>query len=312
MGAMTAVIDWLMEGDPAIRWQVQRDLLDRAESTWKRERAKVATHGWGAELLQRQDPDGGWGNAVYSPKWTSTHYTLLQLVRMGLPPSSRAGRRGVERLYDAARYQDGAVNFARTVPHPDECVNGMVLLMASYFGMTGPPTDGIAEWLTGQVMDDGGFNCELWRGATHGSFHTTISVLEGFEAYLATDPPRSIARPAQKAVREGREFLLRHRLYQSHRTGEVADRAFIKLSFPPRWHYDILRGLEYFASTTMRPEPRCGDAIEILRRKRRPSGMWPLQNRHQGRLHFTMEQGGQPSRWNTLRALRVLRWWAGS
>ena len=137
---MADVIAWLMEGDPSIRWQTQRDLLDRAETTWKRERAKVATRGWGADLLRRQDPDGGWSNAVYSPKWTSTHYTLLQLVRLGLPPSSRAGRRGVERILGAARYQDGAVNLAKTVPHPDECVNGMVLLMASYFGVTGSVT----------------------------------------------------------------------------------------------------------------------------------------------------------------------------
>jgi hypothetical protein len=187
----------------------------------------------------------------------------------------------------------------------------MVLLMASYFGVTGPRTDGIAAWLADRVMPDGGLNCELWRGATHGSFHTTISALEGFAAYLATDPPRTIARTVRKAEREGREFLLQHRLYQSHRTGEVADRAFTQLSFPPRWHYDILRALDHLASTGARRDARCEDAIEILRRKRRPSGKWPLQNRHPGRVHFQMESGHEPSRWNTLRALRVLRWWEG-
>ena len=300
-----------MDGDPSIRWQTQRDLLDRAESTWQRERAKVATSGWGAELLQRQDADGGWSNAVYSPKWTSTHYTLLQLVRMGLPPTNPAGRRGVERIFDAARYQDGAVNLFKTVPHPDECVNGMVLLMASYFGVTGPVTDAIAGWLTAQVMEDGGLNCDRWRGATHGSFHTTISTLEGFEAYLATGPPPPVARSVRRSVRAGREFLLRHELYKSHRTGAIADRAFVQISFPPRWYYDILRGLDYLAAADARRDPRCADAIDQLERKRRPSGRWPLQNHHQGRLHFRMEPGREPSRWNTLRALRVLRWWEG-
>ena len=308
---MQDVIAWLMEGDPSIRWQTQRDLLDRADSTWKRERAKVATTGWGGDLLQRQDSDGGWSNAVYSPKWTSTHYTLLQLVRLGLAPSHPAGRRGVRRILAAARNQDGAVNVFKTVPHPDECVNGMVLLMASYFGVTGSRINELAHWLAGRGMSDGGLNCDEWRGATHGSFHTTISALEGFDAYLATNPPAAEGRAVREAVGQGREFLLRHRLYQSHRTGEIADRAFIQLSFPPRWHYDILRALDYFAAADFDRNERFSDAIEILQRKRRPSGKWPLQNHHQGRLHFRMERGGEPSRLNTLRALRVLRWWNG-
>lgn len=308
---MSEVVAWLLEGDPSIRWQVQRDLLGRAERTWKQERAKVATRGWGADLLGRQDPDGGWSNAVYSPKWTSTHYTLLQLVRLGLPPGNRAGRRGVHRLLDAGRYQDGGINLAKTVPQPDDCVNGMVLLMASYFGVTGPTTDGIAAWLAAQVMDDGGFNCERWRGARHSSFHTTISALEGFEAYLATEPPAKVARAVRAGVKSGREFLLLHELYKSHRTGEVVDRAFTQISFPPRWHYDILRALDYFAAAGTKRDKRLSDAIEQLQRKRRPTGRWPLQNHHPGREHFRMESGHEPSRWNTLRAIRVLQWWEG-
>lgn len=302
---------WLLEGDSSIRWQVQRDLQDRAEATWKRERAKVASSGWGAELVARQDPDGGWSSAIYSPKWTSTHYTLLQLVRLGLPPSHRAGRRAVRRLYEGSRFQNGAINPFKTVSHPDDCVNGMTLLMASYFGVAGSTTDGIAAWLAGQVMDDGGLNCEGWRGARHGSFHTTISALEGFDAYLATGPSVSPARQVQRAVAAGREFLLRHELYKSHRTGEIADRAFTQISFPPRWHYDILRALDYFAAARVSRDDRFGAAIEQLERKRRPTGRWPLQNHHPGREHFRMESGHEPSRWNTLRALRVLKWWEG-
>jgi len=156
-------------------------------------------------------------------------------------------------------------------------------------------------------MPDGGWNCEDWRGATHGSFHTTISVLEGLEAYRLADPARalSVTAPAGSA----REFLMAHNLYKSHRTGEVADHAFTMFSFPPRWHYDVLRALEYFAAVNAARDPRFEDAIDLLVSKRRPDGRWTLQNRHQGRLHFAMEQGGKPSRWNTLRALRVLKWW---
>jgi hypothetical protein len=307
MGTVNDTIAWLLEGDPAIRWQVQRDLLDRPESTWKKERALVARTGWGAGLLARQDDEGTWSGAIYSPKWTSTHYTLLQLVRLGLAPSHPAGRRAVARLLEAGRYENGSLNLAKTVPVADGCVNGMVLLMANYFGTPGPIPDGIASWLLTRQMPDGGWNCEDWRGATHGSFHTTISVLEGLEAYRLARPAR--ARNAAGAVGAGREFLLVHRLYKSHRTGQVADPVFTKFSFPPRWHYDVLRGLDYLASVDAPRDPRVEDAIELLVSKRRPDGRWTLQNRHQGRLHFAMEEGGKPSRWNTLRALRVLRWW---
>ncbi|NNC93361.1 MAG: hypothetical protein HKN80_12810 [Acidimicrobiia bacterium] len=305
---MTDTIAWLMEGDASVRWQVQRDLLDRAGSTWKRERAQVARTGWGADLLARQDADGGWSGAVYSPKWTSTHYTLLQLVRLGLPPSHPAGPRAVDRILQAARFQEGGINLAKTVPVPDGCVNGMVLLMASYFGVTGAVPDGVVDWLLGRQMPDGGWNCEDWRGATHGSFHTTISVLEGLAAYrLAnSDQAGRVGQPVESA----HQFLLAHRLYKSHRTGEVADSAFTMFSFPPRWHYDVLRGLDHFAAIRADHDPRFEDAIGLVEQKRRHDGRWKLQNRHGGRLHFAMEAGGQPSRWNTLRALRVLRWWS--
>ncbi|MBT8246207.1 MAG: hypothetical protein HKO82_01275 [Acidimicrobiia bacterium] len=302
------VIGWLMEGDPSIRWQVQRDLLDRAESTWKRERAQLARRGWGADLLARQDVDGGWSGAVYSPKWTSTHYTLLQLVRLGLAPSHPAGRPAVDKLLTAGRYENGSLNLAKTVPVADGCVNGMVLLMASYFGTPGPIPDGIASWLLTRQMADGGWNCEDWRGATHGSFHTTISVLEGLEAYRLARPAE--AEKAADAVAAGREFLLVHRLYKSHRTGDVADPVFTRFSFPPRWHYDVLRGLDYLAAVDAGQDPRIEDAIDLVNSKRRDDGTWVLQHPHTGRLHFRMEQGGKPSRWNTLRALRVLKWWS--
>jgi hypothetical protein len=258
-------------------------------------------------LLSRQDADGGWSGAVYSPKWTSTHYTLLELVRLGLAPSHPAGKRAIDHLLKAGRYQDGGISFAKTVPFPDGCVNGMLLLMAGYFGVSGPVPGGIASWILSRQMPDGGWNCEDWRGATHGSFHTTISVLEGLEAYRLARPAE--AKVAAEAVAAGREFLLVHRLYKSHRTGEVADPVFTKFSFPPRWHYDVLRGLDYLAAVAANRDTRIQDAIDLLISKRRADGRWPLQHPHPARLHFKMEQGGKPSRWNTLRAMRVLRWW---
>ncbi len=267
----------------------------------------MARQGWGAALLRLQDEDGGWSGAIYSPKWTSTHYTLLQLVRLGLAPTHPNGKRAIDHLLRAGRYQDGGISFAKTVPFPDGCVNGMLLLMAGYFGVTGPVPDEIASWLLTRQMPDGGWNCEDWRGATHGSFHTTISVLEGLKEYRQARP--SEAAETVGAVAAGREFLLAHRLYKSHRTGEVADPVFTKFSFPPRWHYDVLRGLDYLAAAGSDRDPRIQDAIDLLTTKQRADGRWTLQHPHQGRLHFAMERGGHPSRWNTLRALRVLRWW---
>ena len=290
--------EWLLEGDPAIRWQVMDNLLDRAQSSVQRERNKVATAGWGRALLDLQDPEGTWAHGIYGRKWVSTTYTLLLLRRMGLPGSNRAARRGCARLWDSVIVDGGVLLKTQTVP-PDICISAFWLLLAAYYGHEDDRIPAVLDWVLANQLDDGGWNCETIRtGSTHSSFHTTIQVLEALQVMDAHD---------QSAAR-GREFLLEHRLYRSHRTGEVANKAFTMLSFPPRWHYDVLRALDHFFAVDAPLDPRLDDALDLLRSKQRKDGRWPVQNKHGGLVWFDMESGRQPSRWNTLRALRVLRW----
>ncbi len=307
-GCVTDIIDWLVQGDPAIRWQVERDLLGRAKSTWERTRRGVAREGWGAALLAEQDGNGGWGGGLYSPKWISTSYTLLLLRRLGLAPSHQAARRGVRRLLDKGEYFDGAISFGVTQKRPDQCIGGLVTSLASYFRVVDDRLHGMVERLLADQLADGGWNCEAWTGSRHSSFHTSIFVLEGLHEYAAMTGTRKVG----KAQELGREFFLQHRLYRSHRTGEVAHPSFTRFSFPPRWHYDALRGLDHFASVGAGHDERLDDAIALVRKKQRRDGTWTAQNRHPGRTFFEMEQTGRPSRWNTLRALRVLKWWEES
>lgn len=307
---MTNAVEWLLEGDPAIRWQVMRDLLDAPAPKVERERKKTTRSGWGARLLALQDRGGTWGRGLYSPKWISTTYTMLLLRDLGVPPDSPRLRRGCSLLLDEGLKRDGGINF-EWGSRAETCITGMVLSILSYFEYDDDRLDTVADHLLAQQMVDGGWNCEFARGrATHASFHTTISALEGLRFYEQhRGRKRSVVRAAQ---RRGRELLLQHRLYRSHRTGEVVKPVFLLLSFPPRWHYDILRALDYFQSADAERDDRLAEAIELVRQKERADGRWPLQNRYRGKVFFEMERIGAPSRWNTLRALRVLRWWDGS
>ena len=290
--------DWLMDGDAAIRWQVMQDLLDRAPSTVARERAKVATTGWGKRLLDEQDPEGTWAHGIYGRKWVSTTYTLLLLRRLGLSGSNRAARRGCARLWEAMIVDGGITSPTATTP-PDICISAFWLLLAAYYGHEDERFPDVLDWVLDNQLEDGGWNCETIRtGSRHSSYHTTIQVLEALQEIGEHD----------EAAAEGREFLLDHRLFRSHRTGEVSDKAFTMLSFPPRWHYDILRALEHFRLANAPVDARIDDALDIVRTKQRKDGKWPVQNKHGGLVWFDMESGRKPSRWNTLRAMRVLRW----
>lgn len=304
-----AVLAWLLEGDPAIRWQVLRDLADAAEPEWKAERQRVATDGWGAHLVALRDPEGTWGGGLYTPKWTSTTYTLLLLRRFGLPPVEAAVE-GTNLLLDRGLADDGGIDFWRSIPTSETCVTGMVLSIAAAFVPDDDRVADLLDFVLAEQMDDGGWNCQRRpRGATHASFHTTISVLEGLEGVAADLRWRGTG--VEAAAVAGREFLLSHRLYRSHRTGEVIDPRMTRFSFPPRWHYDVLRGLDHLQAVDSDRDPRVKDAIDLVRGKER-DGRWPLQNPWRGESFFALERGGRPSRWNTLRALRVLRWWARS
>jgi hypothetical protein len=307
MNTNPRVIDWLLAGDPAICWQVQRDLLAANPESVAREQRLTETQGWGSELLNRQDPDGRWGGGIYSPKWISTTYSLLLLRRIGIPPDNNQVRHGCVLLLDSSLDADGGLNIHKRGTHSETCVTGMGLSLAAYFQIEDDRPHILAEHLLGQRLADGGWNCRSYEGDTHSSFHTTISVLEGLREYERHQPQQLEAiRTAQV---KGREFLLQHRLFKSHRTGEVVDARMTRFSFPPRWRYDVLRALDYFQESEAAWDARLEEAVELLLKRRTADGRWLLQNRHSGRTFFEMEAVGQPSRWNTLRALRVLDWW---
>jgi hypothetical protein len=304
------VIEWLLDGDPSIRWQVLRDLVGATEGTVERARREIARDGWGRRLLARQDSEGTWAGGLYSPKWISTTYTMLLLRDFGLPPTNRQARKACTLLLDKGFQRDGGINYgmwAKWTGRSETCVTGMVLSILSYFDYADRRLDTLASHLLGQQMPDGGWNCRRPDGATHASVHTTISVLEGLRFYELRRGGE--VREVRDAQRRGREFLLVHRLFRSHRTGEIIKPEFSRFSFPPRWHYDILRALDYFQAVNAPCDPRLAEAIDIVRNHQRKDGRWSLQNSYKGKTYFEVEHLGGPSRWNTLRALRVLKWW---
>ena len=303
------LLDWLLEGDPAIRWQVRRDLLDEPEDELAAARSLIAREGWGADLLKHQDPSGMWGGGLYSPKWISTTYTLLLLRRMGLPADDPQARKGCKLLLDRGFYSDDGINYSqKSYSYSETCVTGMVLSILAHFRYPDGRVERLVDHLLRQQMSDAGWNCNSYHGDKHSSFHTTISVLEGLHEFEKISGYRG--QEVRRTQEEALEFLLRHRLYRSHRTGEIVHPAMTRFSFPPRWHYDVMRGLDYSQAAKAEKDERFKDAIGLLLKKRRKDGTWPLQNRYSGRVYFDMERPGRPSRWNTLRALRVLRWWS--
>ncbi|MFZ1770907.1 MAG: hypothetical protein WAU00_17000 [Caldilinea sp.] len=307
---MPQLIDWLMAGDPAIRWQTQRYLLDAPDPVWRAERQRTAAAGWGAQFLAHQDADGRWGGGVYSPKWVSTTYTLLVLIDIGIPPSCGAAQRGAHRVLDELLGAQADAAFRRQLAGLDRCIVGMALQIGVYFGIDDARIDCIVENLLSEVMADGAWNCRRHRRPQphHSSFHTTLNVLEGLRIYAEQDAG-ALKTDVLAAEQQAREFLLQHRLYKSDHSGEVINPKFTMLSYPPRWHYDVLRGLSYFARAGAPRDVRLQDAMALLKSRRRQDGMWPVQQRYAGKEFFIMEKTGSPSRWNTLRALRVLRWW---
>ncbi len=302
------IISWLLEGDPSIRWQVQRDLLNVSPAKYESERKKIAKEGWGARLLALQESNGHWSGGIYSPKWTSTTYTMLTLRQLGLPPNNPQAKRACELFLDEGFYTDGGINFfSYSWKRSETCVTGMILALLAYFRYSDERIHSIASYLINQQMPDGGWNCQLYKGATHSSFHTTILALEGLYEYKCTYPEKK--KKISQVRERGHEFLLAHRLYKSHRTGKIFDEAMTRMPFPHRWRYDFIRALDYFRTCNAPREERMSDAIELLQKKQKKDGLWPLNSGMSGRKYFDLEEVGQPSRWNTLRALRVLNWW---
>jgi hypothetical protein len=317
-----AVIDWLLGSDPAIRWQAMRDLLDAPEPAWSAERAKVETDGWGARLLSHQDNDGQWAGGAFVPAaftqddwqkegqpWTATCFSLMQLREFGLDPSCERARRTVALIGANSRWDhDGQPYWEGEV---EECINGRTVADGAYFGVDVSP---IVERLVGERQGDGGWNCDRCRGSVRSSFDSTINVLEGLLEYERATGGTPASRAARRA---GEEYLLERHLFRRLSTGEPADQQFLTFLNPHRWRYDTLRGLDYFRASSMltgeAPDPRLTEAIDHLRSRRLEDGTWPLDWSLKGRVWFALDDGpGKPSRWATLRALRVLRWWEGS
>jgi hypothetical protein len=312
------VTDWLLGSDPSIRWQVMRDLLDAPESEWTAERARVETEGWGARLLSHEDADGQWAGGAFAPNdfdfrewrevgqpWTATAFSLAQLREFGLDPCSSRAKRAVELIgassrWDHAgeRYWDGEV---------EECINGRTVADGAYFGAE---ISSIVAKLVGERLDDGGWNCERANGSVRSSFATTINVLEGLLEYERATGGTPGSREARKS---GEEYLLERSLFRRLSTGEPADEQFLSFVHPSRWRYDVLRALDYFCSaaalTSAAPDARLAEAVEHVRSRRLADGSWPLDWKLPGRVWFEVDDGvGKPSRWVTLRAMRVLRW----
>jgi hypothetical protein len=311
------VLDWLLNSDPAIRWQALRDLAPAPAEIVAAERARVATEGWGARVLSLQGEDGQWeGGALFPAKrvrsgnseqpegqpWTATAYSLALLRDFGVDPHHDMVRRAVEQVREHCRWEHAGQPFFSGEVEP--CINGMTVALGAYFDQD---VDGVAARLVDEQLEDGGWNCEVENGSVRSSFHTTIRVLEGLLAH-----ERATGGSAESIAgrHRGEEYLLERKLFRRKSTGEVVDPAYQQFSFPTRWHYDVLRALEYFRAVGSPPDRRVDEAIDLLRSKQRPDGTWLLENTHPGAVHFTLEDGdGRPSRWNTLRALRVLRWY---
>jgi hypothetical protein len=299
------VLEWLLDSDPSIRWQAMRDLTDAPDEAVAAERARVATEGWGARLLARQEANGHWGGDPDNPEWTCL-LSLLWLRDLGLDPSSSEARRAVGLVRDNVTWHwwDNKPFFEGEV---EPCINGRVVAVAAYVGQ-GAQSERLVERLLGEQMADGGWNCEQENGSTRGSFHTTICVLEGLLEYERATG----GSPAVTAARErGQEFLLERRMLHRLSTGEVIDPAWTQFSFPTGYHYDVLRGLDYLRRAGVTPDARIAEAIELVVQKRSQDGRWLLENPHPDQLDLGMDEAeGKPSRWITLRALRVLDWYS--
>jgi len=306
-------LDWLLDADPAIRWQAMRDLTDATADQVAAERARVATQGWGARLLGLRREDGLWDAGTPDTEWISL-LALLLLRDMGLDASSEEARNAISLVRNNTTWHSqgpwhGTPLFAGEV---EPCINGRVVTVGSYFGQD---VSGIVERLLDEQMADGGWNCEQENGSTRGSFHTTINVLEGLlEHERATGGSAEVTA----ALERGQEYLLERRMLRRLSSGELIDTAFTLFSFPTGYHYDALRGLDYLRAAGVTPDPRVAEAIDLVRSKRDAEGRVPLENPHEIELvnarvrdlEFDMnEREGRPSHWNTLRAIRVLDWY---
>jgi len=305
-----AHLRWLLDSDPAIRWQVMRDLTDAAAGAIAAERARVAAEGWGAQLLARQSPAGNFGAPKEDRGLLVSMYSLVVLMDLGLDPASKRARRMIDRVNRRLAFKP-LNNRPFLHGETEPCINGRILALGAYFNQ---PNVALAKLLLSQQLEDGGWNCEAVEPSPkrppskRSSFHTTICVLEGLLAYERAGRKSAAVTKARK---RGEDYLLERRMFRSRRTGDVIDERWLRFTFPTFWHYDVLRGLDYLRDAGVKPDRRVREAIEAVVARRHQNGRWPLNLLHRERIPLEMEtEIGRASRWNTLRALRVLRWYS--
>jgi len=300
------LIKWLLDGDVSIQYQTKRDLIGIDDEEL---RSKIEHQGFGKRILENQQEGGHWGGGYYHYKWINTHYSLMELRRLNIKKNSRIDFI-INDIIDNYKTEDGGIT-----PNPqvwkfsDVCINGMSLFFMCYWGVNQEKLISVVDYIIKQQLHDGGFNCNYnykKYGAKHSSLHSTVSLIEGINEYIRNKYEYRV-NELKKIREEAIEFILMHKLFKSDHTGEVIDKNFTMLSYPPRWKYDILRALEAFMQAGIKYDTRMEDSFEVILQKRRKDGTWPVQNKHQGKVHFEMEKIGGPSRWNTLRVLRVLK-----
>lgn len=299
------LIKWLLDSDVSIQFQVYRDLLKTNKPELQK---RIANEGWGKLLLSLRQNNGHWGLGYYQPKWTSSHYTLLELKNLNISNSNYLIKETIQKILTQRKGPDGGINAAKSLVESDVCVNGMFLNYASYFESEESELRSIVDFIISQQLPDGGFNCRFNRsGAKHSSLHSTLSVIEGIFEYAKNGYSYKVEE-LKKAEKESREFILEHRLFKSDKTGNIIDKKMLTLSYPSRWRYDILRALDYFQMAEVEYDERMLDSIQVILKKRNKNYTWNLQANHKGKTHFDMEETRKPSRWNTLRAMRVLKY----
>ena len=300
------IINWLLEGDVSIQYQAYRDLLGENREDL---RNRIATEGFGANFLSKRKREGHWGKAFYQPKWTSSHYTLFDLRNLCISPENKLIKESIVIILKNEIADDGGIMPFGKSRLSDLCINGMFLNYASYFKTNEYDLKPVVDCILSQIMPDGGFNCRSNRYKTkHSSLHTTLSILEGLTEYQLNNYTYRI-EDVKKAITSSKEFILLHQLYISDRTGKIITKDFLRFSYPRRWRYDVLSALDYFQYSHTNWDERMKPAIDVLLKKRNKDGTWNLRAKHSGQTHFDMEKAGQPSRWNTLRALRILKYY---
>jgi len=299
------IIEWLLDTDASIRWQVLRDLTDASAEIVATERSRVGSEGWGPLLLDQQRPDGQWGDGVATPFWWSNMYTLLFLRDLGLDSTSPRARAAIDLVRSNVTWGPGFGDSPFFEGEVEPCINGRVVALGAYFGER---SDQLVDRLLSEQLVDGGWNCEAERGSVRSSFHTTICVLEGL---LAFEQAFGATSPVTDARRRAEEYLLERRLLRRLSTGHIIDSTWTQFAFPTLWHYDVLRALDYLRAAGAQPDARVAEAIAIVLERRQGDGRWLLDVRHRNTLHEELAGAvGAPNRWVTLRALRVLDWYA--